>query len=147
MKMQSDRNQYPCSRTFDLWTFVPLTSYSCESFRLSLALRSSVCSASSEMGMGGWFIIPAHQTKTINIHPGEEKEESPLAKQKNNSKTLTTGDLPWTQRWNTNFSAWEACEEHSEFHTKKKKNSDWTRPELKEFCSTSAGQRMKCLNL
>lgn len=38
------------------------TSYSWESFRLSLAFSSSVCSASSEMGIGGWFIIPVHQS-------------------------------------------------------------------------------------
>lgn len=43
-----------------------LTSYSCESFRLSLALSSSVCSASSLMGMGGWFIIPASAAEDKN---------------------------------------------------------------------------------
>lgn len=35
------------------------TSYSWESRRLSLAFSSSMCSASSLMGMGGWLIIPA----------------------------------------------------------------------------------------
>lgn len=36
-----------------------LTSYSWESLRLSLALRRSVCSAMSEMGIGGWLSMPA----------------------------------------------------------------------------------------
>lgn len=35
-----------------------LTSYSWESLRLSLALSLSMCSAMSEMGMGGWLSIP-----------------------------------------------------------------------------------------
>lgn len=38
-----------------------LTSYSWDSLRLSLAFSSSVCSASSLMGMGGWLIIPVWQ--------------------------------------------------------------------------------------
>lgn len=38
-----------------------LTSYSWESLRLSFAFSSSMCSASSLMGMGGWLIIPARQ--------------------------------------------------------------------------------------
>lgn len=38
---------------------VQLTSYSWESLRLSLALRRSVCSAMSEMGIGGWLSMPA----------------------------------------------------------------------------------------
>lgn len=45
MKTQLDRNQH-CK-------VGPPTSYSWESLRLSLALRSSVCSASSEIGIGG----------------------------------------------------------------------------------------------
>lgn len=38
-----------------------LTSYSCESLRLSLALSLSMCSAMSAMGMGGWLSIPARR--------------------------------------------------------------------------------------
>lgn len=35
------------------------TSYSCENFRLSLALSLSRWSARSMMGIGGWLAIPA----------------------------------------------------------------------------------------
>ena len=38
-----------------------LTSYSWESFRLSLALSLSMCSAMSVMGMGGWLSIPVRR--------------------------------------------------------------------------------------
>lgn len=73
MKAESDRNQYS-KETLNFETFGTLTSYSCESLRLSLALRSSVCSASSEIGMGGWFIMPARQKRERKIPHRERKE-------------------------------------------------------------------------
>lgn len=44
------------------------TSYSWDNFRLSLALRCSVCSASSETGMGGWLSIPKRQDSRKGAH-------------------------------------------------------------------------------
>lgn len=49
-----------------------LTSYSCENFWLSLPLSLSMCSASCEMGMGGWEIIPGVWKLSLRIFTGSE---------------------------------------------------------------------------
>lgn len=58
-----------------------LTSYSWENLRPSLALRRSMLSARSVIGMGGWSRIPgeAGHTTEVTARPGQGGGDSPNA--------------------------------------------------------------------
>lgn len=79
-----------------------------------------------QLGDGdGWVIHHTCSSKrNTQERPtqGREKEESPLAKWKRNSKTATTGGFAAHITTEHELSDLEAGEEHCEFHTTKKKN-------------------------
>lgn len=124
----------------DRWSSGPLTSYSCESLRLSLALSSSVCSVSSEMGIGGWFIIPVHrvdgekhatEVKKTNIRVSTQQTRSRVHAWSHSTLRLWRRGFLLTKQRRLGFSGEEACAERCECQTVSTSDVVQIWPELK----------------
>ncbi len=80
--------------------WLTITSYSCENFKLSLAFRRSMWSASSMTGMGGWLAIPAdrRQTKSPGVSASTPEPTPRDGYKRMEDVTFLFGLYDWTKQ-------------------------------------------------
>lgn len=128
MKMQSDKNRTPCSRTFDLWTPCPAHLVFLRELQVVVGLEELRVLGQLGDGDGGVVHHTCSSRKTPRKDPPGGRREgggSPLAKQTRNSETATSSAKVLASFRRTPGIS----------HKEKQSKSEGTRPELEDFCA------------